>query len=289
MRVLVPATAGGIADTISRFLADVLRQEFGQPVVAENRPGANGILCSETLARSNPDGHTIGYMLYGAMILNPLLINNLSYKISDFKPLTTSIRAQLVLAVGPHVPVNNVREFVDYAKNQGILSYGTLGPASVGQIVMEMLRGVSGINLENVGYRGENLAVTDMIAGNIPAVCIGTMSVFEQHRAGRAKIIAITSQERLAAMPDLPTFIEQGFPVDFNYFHGVMLPAATPDAIAERLHTCISAALRSPELRSRLTPEMQSYPLSRADFSDLLQQETSKLARLIQDRGIRIQ
>ncbi|MBS7813649.1 Bug family tripartite tricarboxylate transporter substrate binding protein [Roseococcus pinisoli] len=289
LRIIVPVAAGGISDTISRYLAETLRPDLGQPVVVENRPGANGILASEAIARSAPDGYTIGYMLYAAMTLNPLLIPSLSYRMTDFLPLTPTFKAPMVLAVGRNVPVNNVREFVDYVKRQGTLSYGTLGQASTGQILMEMLRGLTGIELENVGYRGETLAVTDMIGGNLPAVCISTMNALEQHRAGNAKIIGISTPERLPALPDLPTFAEAGFPIDYSYFHGLMMPAGTPLPVVERLHRSIGAALQSPELRPRLTPDMQPFVLSPVEFSAMLRQESSKLRELVQARGIRLE
>ena len=289
LRIIVPVAAGGISDMISRFLAEVMRANLGQPVVVENRPGANGILASEAIARSAPDGYTIGYMLYAAMTLNPLLIPRLSYRMADFLPLTPTFKAPMVLAVGKDVPVRNVREFVDYVKRQGTLSYGTLGNASTGQILMEMLRGLTGIELDNVGYRGETLAVTDMVAGNLPAVCISTMNVLEQHRSGNARIIGISTPQRLEAMPDLPTFAEAGYPIDYSYFHGLVMPSGTPEPIVAQLHGSIGAALQSPELRKRLTPDMQPFVLSPADFSRMLKDETVKLGELVQARGIRLQ
>jgi tripartite-type tricarboxylate transporter receptor subunit TctC len=288
LRIIVPVAAGGISDTISRYLAETMRADLGQPVIIENRPGANGILASEAIARSTPDGYTVGYMLYAAMTLNPLLIPNLSYKMTDFLPLTPTFKAPMVLAVGRNVPVSNVREFVDYVKRQGTLSYGTLGNASTGQILMEMLRGLTGIELDNVGYRGETVAVTDMIAGNLPAVCISTMNVLEQHRAGNAKIIGISTPERLPALPDIPTFTEAGYPIDYSYFHGLMMPAGTPAPVVERLHRSIGAGLRSEGLRARLTPDMQPFVLSPDDFDAMLRRETSKLGELVQARGIRL-
>lgn len=289
IRIVVPTAAGGIADTISRFLADKIRADLGQPVVAENKPGANGIIASEAIARAAPDGYTVGYMLYAAMTLNPLLIPHLPYQMSDFGLLTPTFRAPMVLAVGKNVPVGNVREFVDYVKRQGTLSYGTLGNASTGQILMEMLRGLTGIELDNVGYRGETLAVTDMIAGNLPAVCVSAMNVLEQHRAGNARIIGISTRQRLEALPELPTFAEVGFPIDYGYFHGLVMPAGTPRPIVEQLHGSIGPALRSADLRARLTPDMDPFVLSPADFAVMLRQETAKLGELVQARGIRLQ
>lgn len=288
LRIIVPVAAGGISDTISRFLAETLRGELGQPVIVENRPGANGILASEAIARSEPDGHTIGYMLYAAMTLNPLLMQGLSYRMSEFLPLTPTFKAPMVLAVGKDVPATNVREFVEHVKRQGTLSYGTLGNASTGQILMEMLRGLTGIELENIGYRGETLAVTDMIAGNLPAVCISCMNVLQQHRAGNARIIGISTPERLPALPDLPTFSEAGFPIDYSYFHGLMMPVGVPGPVVGRLHRSMGAALQSEGLRSRLTPDMQPFVLSPADFGRLLSEETSRLGELVRARGIRL-
>ena len=289
LRIVVPVAAGGISDTISRYLAETLRAELGQPVVVENRPGANGILASEAIARAAPDGYTIGYMLYAAMTLNPLLIPNLSYRMSDFRMLTPTFKAPMVLAVGKDVPVRNVREFVDFVKRRGQLGYGTLGNASTGQILMEMLRGMTGIELENVGYRGETLAVTDMVAGNLPAVCISTMNVLEQHRAGNARIIGISTPQRLPALPDLPTFAESGFPIDYSYFHGLVLPAGAPAAVVERLHGAVGAGLMSEGLKTRLTPDMQPFVLNPTAFEGMLREETAKLGELVRARGIRLQ
>jgi tripartite-type tricarboxylate transporter receptor subunit TctC len=289
LRIIVPVAAGGISDTISRFLAETLRGDLGQPVIVENRPGANGILASDAIARAAPDGYTIGYMLYAAMTLNPLLLTNLPYGMADFQPLTPTFKAPMVLAVGKNVPVNNVREFVEYVRRQGTLSYGTLGAASTGQILMEMLRGETGIELENIGYRGETLAVTDMVAGNIPAVCISCMNVLEQHRAGNARIIGISLSERLPSLPDLPTFREAGFPIDYAYFHGMVMPTGTPAPIVERLHASIGRALQSPDLRSRLTPDMLTFVLSPGAFAEMITRETLRLGDLVRARGITMQ
>jgi tripartite-type tricarboxylate transporter receptor subunit TctC len=288
LRIIVPVAAGGISDTISRFLAETMQADLGQPVIIDNKPGANGILASDAIAHAAPDGYTIGYMLYAAMTLNPLLLQNLPYKMTDFQPLTPTFKAPMVLAVGKDVPVNNVREFVDYVRKQGTLSYGTLGNASTGQILMEMLRGETGIELENVGYRGETMAVTDMVAGHIPAVCISCMNVLEMHRTGKAKIIGISLPERLPTLADLPTFHEAGFPIDYAYFHGLVMPAGTPMPIVERLHTSIGRALVSPNLRSRLTPDMLTFVLTPAEFGTMIARETSRLAELVRARGITV-
>jgi len=208
---------------------------------------------------------------------------------SDFRMLTPTFKAPMVLAVGKDVPVRNVREFVDFVKRRGTLGYGTLGNASTGQILMEMLRGMTGIELENVGYRGETLAVTDMVAGNLPAVCISTMNVLEQHRAGNARIIGISTPQRLPALPDLPTFAESGFPIDYSYFHGLVLPAGAPAAVVERLHGAVGAGLMSEGLKTRLTPDMQPFVLNPAAFEGMLREETAKLGELVRVRGIRLQ
>lgn len=289
LRIIVPVPPGGISDGISRFLAEKIQPELGQPVIVENRPGANGILASEAIARAAPDGHTIGYMLYAAMTLNPLLLPQLPYRMADFRMLTPTFRAPMVLAVGKNVPVRDVRQFVEHVRARGSLSYGTLGNASTGQILMEMLRGLSGIELENVGYRGETQAVTDMIAGNLPAVCVSTMNVLEQHRAGNARIIGISTPRRLEALPDLPTFAEAGFAIDYGYFHGLAMPARTPDSIMARLHGSIGTALQGAELRRILTADMQPFVLSPAAFDALLTTETAKLRELVQARGITLQ
>lgn len=290
LRIILPGPPGGLSDGIARFLAETMYRDLGQPVVVENKPGANGILATDAIARSRPDGYTIGYMFYAAMTLNPLLIPQLSYRMADFQLLTPIFKAPQVLVVGKNVPARNVREFVDHVKQQGTLSYGTLGNASTGQIVMETLRSLTGIDLENVGYRGEAMIVTDMVAGNLPAACVTAMSALEQHRAGNVKIIGMTTPQRLETLPDLPTFTEAGFPVNFEYFHGLAMPAGTPRPIFERVHGSIVAALRSDALRARyFTPDMRRFVLSPADFETMLREETAKLGELVQARGIRLE
>jgi tripartite-type tricarboxylate transporter receptor subunit TctC len=288
IRVVLPFGAGGIADILSRPMAEHVREALGQPVVVDPRPGSGGILAAEIVARAPKDGHTVGYMAHNSLVTAFALGMPLPYRVEDFQPLTSIFRAPQVLAVAHDVPARSVAELVELAKRPGqSISYGTPGRGSSGHILMEALRGGTGAVFDNVVYRTEAVVPTEMIAGHIPAYMGSLLPVLQHHLSGDLRILAVTTPERLPAVPDVPTFRELGLPfMTYTYFHGLALPAGTPAPIVRRLHAAFAAAILSGPVRARMSPDMVPAVVSPEEFAETIRRETAEIAAIVRARGI---
>jgi tripartite-type tricarboxylate transporter receptor subunit TctC len=286
LRLVLPFGPGGVSDTLARLIAEQLRPLLGQTVVIDPRPGSNGVIATEHVARAAKDGYTIGYMAYGSMVTGPALGQPLGYRLEDFALLTAIFRAAQVLAVARDVPARSVAELVALARDRS-LAYGTVGRGGPGHILMEMLAGETGARFENAVYRTEATVVQDMLGGAIPVFMGSLMPALPQHLEGGIRILAITSPERIAALPGVPTFRELGLDgLTFQYCHGIAVPAGTPPPIIARLHATFSTAILSDAVRSRMTPDMTPDVTSPEVFTANIRRETAALAAVIRARGI---
>jgi tripartite-type tricarboxylate transporter receptor subunit TctC len=286
VRLVLPFGPGGVSDTLARIIAEQARPLLGQQVIIDPRPGSNGVIATEHVARSAKDGYTVGYMAYGSMVTGPALGQALNYRMEDFQLLTAIFRAAQFLAVAPQVPARSVADLVAVSKSRPI-AYGTVGRGGPGHILMEMLSGETGGRFENVVYRTEATVVQDMIGGTIPAVMASLMPVLQQHLSGQIRIIAHTAPRRLEVLPGVPTFAELGFPgMTFQYCHGLAVPAGTPRPIVDRLHRDLSAAVMTDAVRSRMTPDMTPDITSPEVFTANIRRETEALAAVIKARGV---
>ena len=288
IRLIMPFGAGGVADILSRPIGEHLREALGQPLVMDPRPGSGGILAAELVARAPRDGYTVGYMAYNALVTSPALGVPLPYRVEDFQPLTPIFRAPQVLAVARAVPARSLAELVEMAKRPGqSIAYGTSGRGSSGHILMEALRGETGAAFDNVVYRTEAMVPTEMIAGHVPAYMGSLLPVLQHHLSGDLRILAVSTPERLPAIPDVPTFRELGFPfMTFAYFHALALPAGTPAPIVRRLHATFAAAILSGPVRARMSPDMVPAVLSPEEFAETIRRETAEMAAIVRARGI---
>ena len=286
LRLVLPFGPGGVSDTLARLIAEQARQALGQTVVLDPRPGSNGVIATEHVARSARDGYTIGYMAYGSMVTGPALGQPLNYRMEEFQLLTAIFRAAQVLAVARNLPVRDVAELVALSK-QRPLAYGTVGRGGPGHILMEMLAGETGGRFENAVYRTEATVVQDMIGGAIPVFMGSLLPVLQQHLAGEVRILALTSPQRIEVLPGVPTVRELGLPgMEFMYCHGLAVPAGTPRVIVDRLHGVFSAAIMSGPVRARMTPDMVPDVTSPEVFTENIRRETAALAAVIKARGI---
>lgn len=286
LRLVLPFGPGGVSDTLARIIAEQLRPLLGQTVVIDPRPGSNGVIATEHVARAAKDGYTIGYMAYGSMVTGPALGQPLNYRLEDFALITAIFRAAQVLAVARDVPARNVAELVALAK-QRPQRYGTVGRGGPGHILMEMLAGETGARFENAVYRTETTVVQDMLGGAIPVFIGSLMPALPQHREGGIRILAITSPERIDALPAVPTFRELGLDgLTFQYCHGIAVPAGTPPPIIARLHTAFATAIMTEAVRSRMTPDMTPDITSPEVFTANIRRETAALAAVIRARNI---
>jgi tripartite-type tricarboxylate transporter receptor subunit TctC len=286
IRLVLPFGPGGVSDTLARIIAEQARPLLGQQVLIDPKPGSNGVIATEHVARAAKDGYTVGYMAYGSMVTGPALGQTLSYRLEDFQLLTAIFRAAQFLAVAKDVPVNSVAELVAYSKTRPV-AYGTVGQGGPGHILMEMLAGETQGRFDNVVYRTEAAVVQDMIGGTIPAVMASLMPLLQQHLAGQIRIIAHSAPSPVAILPGVPSFAELGLPgMTFQYCHGLAVPAGTPKPVYERLHRDLSAAILTEAVRSRMTPDMSPDITSPEVFTENIRKETTALAAVIKARGI---
>lgn len=286
MRLVLPFGPGGVSDTLARLIAEQARPLLGQQVLIDPKPGSNGVIATEHVARSAKDGYTIGYMAYGSMVTGPALGQQLSYRLDEFQLLTAIFRAAQFLAVAKGMPVHSVADLVAYSKNRPV-AYGTVGQGGPGHILMEMLAGETQARFENAVYRTEAAVVQDMIGGSIPAVMASLMPLLQQHLAGQIRIIAHSAPTPVAVLPGVPSFAELGLSaMTFQYCHGLAVPAGTPRPIYERLHRDLSAAILTDAVRSRMTPDMSPDITSPEIFTANIAKETEALRSVIKARGI---
>jgi tripartite-type tricarboxylate transporter receptor subunit TctC len=254
VRIIVPFSPGGVADNSARVIADKLGARLGQQVLVENRAGASGNIGTEAVAKSAPDGYTLLLGFDGTMVINPHVFPKLGFDtLRDFAPVTKLGDATLILVAHPSVPVNSLPELIDYSKKQaGGLAYGTSGTGGTPHLAGELLKQRSGANLVHVPYKGGGQAIGDVVGGQIPLVYTAIATAQQYVKAGRLKGIAVSSEKRSPALPEVQTFIEGGQPgFVVVSWTGIFAPAKTPPAIVERLQKEIAAVLGDPEVRAR--------------------------------------
>lgn len=290
IKIIVSFAPGGLTDLIARALQSKLQEGFGQPVIIENRPGAGGTLAEGVLAKSLPDGYTV-LLSADSVPANPHLIPRLPYDtFKDLLPVSMLARIPLVLLVSNNVPVITVKEFIQYAKTHDI-SYGSPGVGTSNHLHFELFKDNTGLAVPHLAYKGGGPALTDLIGDHIQALLLSTTLAVPQATAGKVKALAVTSEKRLARLPNVPTFQEAGFP-DFNpqQWTGLFVPSGTPPAIVARIREEFSRAVKSPDVIARLS-ELNVEPVmsTQADFTQYLQRETLVLSRVIKARGITAQ
>ena len=292
IKLIVSFAPGGLTDLIARAMQQRLAEGLDQPIVIENRPGAGGTVAEGLLARSAPDGYTIMLTADGVPA-NPHLIPSLPYDtFKDLTPVSLLARIPLVLLVNPSVPANSVKEFVDYARaNKGKISYASPGIGTSNHLYFEAFKGMAGLDMPHVAYRGGGPAMADLLAGHVPVMLISSTLATPQVAAGKVRALAVTSEKRSPQMPNVPTFAEAGFPqFQPQQWTGLFVPAGTPPVIVARLHTEFAKALKAPDVVARLQA-LGADPVmsSQAEFANLLRKDYDVLGQLIRERNIKAQ
>lgn len=255
VRIVVPYTTGGSNDVIARLLAQQLQEAWGQPVVVENKPGAAGNIGASDIAKSAPDGHSLLLTNINIVSMNPGLIANMPFDPQkDFAPISLLGTTALALVVHPSVPANNVRELIDLArKGPGRLNYASSGNGSPQHMSAEMFKAMTKTSLTHIPYRGAAPAVNDLLAGQVQ-VTVGVVNQLIPHiRAGKLKALGVTTQKRLALMPDVPTLDEAGVPgYESEIWLGLAAPAGTPATIIEQINQAVRKAMATADVVSKL-------------------------------------
>ena len=291
IKMIVPYPVGGSVDVLGRAVADKLQAALGQPVVADNRVGATGTIAHQMVATAAPDGYTIAVSGTSPLVLAPHQYKSLPYDPrKDFVYLACAGTTPFVLDVNPALPVKTVGELVAYAKaNPGKLNFGSAGLGNSAHLSAELFKQVTGIDMVHVPYKGNSLAMTDLIGGQIQVLFDPVQTSLPQIRAGKVRPLAITSKTRFADLPDLPTVAESGFPsYEFVVWYAFIAPAATPAPVVAKLNAEINKVLREPEIKARFTALganlTESTPAGCADF---VRSELGLWGKMFGELGIR--
>jgi len=292
LRLIVPFPPGGSIDPVARMLAPKLAESFGQQVVVDNRPGANGAIGTELLAKSAPDGYTLVLLGGGTHVINALLVRNLPYdSVRDFAPVATVQRSDYVLVVHPSLPVGNLKQLIALAKARpGELSYASAGNGNMNHLAAELFNMLTNVKTHHIPYKGGGQALTDVMGGQVHMHFAVVVSALPHVKSARLKPLAIGGDTRFPALPNVPTFTEAGLPgFRLQPWQGIFVPARTPKPIIERLSAEISRIVMLPEITDRIT-NWGSQPLvsTPEQFAALLTADFAKFAEIIKTANIRI-
>jgi tripartite-type tricarboxylate transporter receptor subunit TctC len=258
IRFVVPFAPGGTSEIVARSVAAELTKQLGQSVYVENKPGGAGAIAMAEVAKAAPDGHTLILTHVGTMAVNPYMLKNQPYDVNkDFLPVTLLAKVPNVFVIHPDVPAKNFQEFVAYVKkNPGQLNYGSAGNASAGHLAMEYLKLVTGMFITHIPYRGTGPQLTDLLSGRTQASSAGMPALGAHIRAGKLRAIAVGTQQRIAALPDVPTVAEMGFKnFETSQWYGMHVPAGTPPEIVKRLQEECLKALKSSAVTERFATD----------------------------------
>jgi tripartite-type tricarboxylate transporter receptor subunit TctC len=292
VRVVVPYTPGGGADTTARLIAPKLQDALGQTVVIDNKPGAGGTIGDDAVAKAVPDGHTL---LIGAFAhaVNPSLMPKMPFRTpDDFAPVSLLVTVPELLVVTPSFPAQTVAELVAMAKAQpGKLSYASSGNGSAQHLAAELFKLRTGTDIQHVPYKGGSLAVADVAAGHVPFYFGNMSAALPQARAGRVRALAVTSPQRSPAAPEVPTMADSGVTgCEISEWNALLAPAGTPPATIERLHAEVAKILATEEIRAKFA-DLGAQPIGSTpvELAAFLRGEMAKWAEVVKVANVKIE
>ncbi|WP_151448904.1 Bug family tripartite tricarboxylate transporter substrate binding protein [Lacisediminimonas profundi] len=254
VKIIVPYPAGGNTDNQARMIAQHMSGVYGQQFVVENKPGANGVIAAEFVANSPADGHTILISAVAQMAIAPAMAKLRYDPVKSFSPISIVGTNALVLAVGKNIPVNNLKEFVEYAKaKNGQLNYASAGNGSVPHLAAVLFFKRAGLTLSHVPYKGGAPAIADVLAGHVPLYFANVAEVLPHAKTGNLKLLAITGDKRVDQLPEVPTIAESGFPgFSVHTWNGLLAPAGTPQKLIDQLAAHVATAAKRPDVIEKM-------------------------------------
>jgi tripartite-type tricarboxylate transporter receptor subunit TctC len=290
IRVVVAFPAGGPTDFVARLLGDKLKDTFGQ-VIVENKPGANGAIGADSVAKAAPDGHTLFMTTVGAVAITPHMRANLPYDtLRDFAPVTLVVRNTTTLVVRADSPVNSVKEFVALAKSKdGNFPFATTGVGSTTHLATELFASAAGFKFVHVPYRGAAPALTDLLGGQVQAFFADVPVLMPQINGGKVKPLAAASGQRNPMLPNVPTLAESGYPdTTSDNWYGLLAPAKTPPAVIAKLNAAFVAAINDPVVKDKLI-KSGAIPVANTpeQFGAFLKEELARWGKLVRAKGIK--
>ena len=291
VRVILPFPAGGGVDAAGRILAQSLSDSFGKLFLIENRGGANGNIGTEAAAKSPSDGYTLLFTGAG-FVTNPSLYKTVPYDpIKDFDPISLMALGPNVLVVHPSLPVHSVQELIALAREKpGQIGFAGSGSGSTPHLAGELFNVMAGVQLVHIPYRGSGPAMIGLLAGDAPVMFLPAINAGPHVAGGRLRAIAVTSRERLPAMPDLPTISESGLPgYESSQWYGVLAPAGTAPEVLDALSAAVMKIMQTPEMKARMTGDgLVAIGSSREQFAVHIRTELEKWAKVISASGARV-
>ena len=291
IRIVVPFPPGGTSDILSRSIGQKLAEEWGQPVITDNRPGAAGNVASDYVAKSKGDGYTLYINTVGTHAINPAIYAKLAFDpLKDFTAITNLVNLPSVLLVHPSVPARNVKELIALAKRRpGDLLYSSAGSGAQPHLTAEMFKSMAGVNLLHVPYKGAGPQMIALISGEAALTFATAPSGVPLAKNGQARAIGVTSAARIPALPEVPTIHETVPGYIAVGWNGLMGPAAMPASVLEKIHATVSKIVRQPEMHDRLIGLGAEPALSTpAEFADLIKSEIVKWAKVVKDSGAKL-
>ena len=289
IKVVVPyPPGGGMADRMARLVADKFQARWGQPVIVENRAGAGANIGAEYVAKAPADGYTLLYMEMGPLAVNKALYSKLAYDPDAFAPVSVMVLSPNVLAVHPKVPAETLQQLIAFAKaNPDRLNYASNGAGGAPHLTAELFKSAAGVKIVHVPYKGVPPALTDLLAGQVDMLFVGLATVLPHARAGKLRILAVGSEKRQTAVPDIPALSEvfPGFTAGSSF--GMVAPPKTPPAIANKLSAAIAESLKQPDV-AKLLVDLGLDPVgdTPAEMSVFLKQESERWGGLIRTLGV---
>ncbi len=284
IRFVVPLAAGSSLDGRARVIAEALGRQLKQRVIVENRPGAGGTLGAQVVARAKPDGATLLFN-NNSQVIAPHIYKDVGYDpLKDFAVVAGTMTSPLVLLAHPGAKLNSLKDFIAMAKAQGTGAvYASSGTGGVLHIAMELFLKEAALDLTHVSYKGDSVALTDVLAGRVPVMMSGLPVAIPQVKAGKLRALAVTGARRTSAFPDVPTIAESGYPAYvLDAWTGFFAPARTPPDVVERLHREITAAMATPMVREHMAATGAEFtPGSPADFAKFVTRESERYGKLV--------
>ena len=289
IRMIVPYPPAGGTDVVARILADPLSTTLGQPIVIDNRGGAAGNLGTDLAAKAPPDGYTILFTL-SSHTINPKLYDNLPFDVErDFAPISLAALSPQILVANPSVPASNVRELIALAKAQpGKLNFASVGTGSPGHIAGELFKLKTGVDMVHVPYKGGGPAVTDTLGGQVQLLFVTLPAAMQYVKAGKLKALAVTSDKRSEAAPEIPTIAETVPDSIVNSWYGALAPAKTPPAVIAKLQAAFAKVLAMPEVKAKLFQQgAEAASSSSAEFDARIRAELKQWEYVIREAKIK--
>lgn len=293
IQLIVPYPAGGASDVIARQIGQRLAESFKQPVVVENKPGANGIIALQYVAKAPADGYTLLMTNIGPSAINPSIYNKLPYDaIKDFTPVTLTSLFPLVMVTNASSGINSVADLIARAKAApDAISYAGSGIGTAGHLAMELFKTSAGVDIRMIGYKGDTPALQDLMGGHVSVMLATAVAAAPHINAGRLKALAVTTKQRLSSMPNVPTIAESGMPgFEAVSWGGIMVRSGTPKPIVDKLHSEVTAILKIPEVSAKLsTAGAEIVGNTPSEFQAYLVSETAKWAKVAKAANIKLE